>query len=261
MKTLTLIAGLVMAAGTLAAQLNQLTPDEQKAGWELLFDGKTFANWEDPAAKGSDSFVIEDNCLKAVRQPRFQEDLFTTGRFRDFELLFEWRIAEGGNSGVKYRIQDRIWVKEVPGMKFEDTVAQAYQHRSARRPDGGQQYVVGFEYQCIDNQRNPDGRLGGSHASGALYDFVAPLAQSAKPVGQFNRGRIVVRGTHLEHWHNSIKVVDTDLKSPAIAEGAARRWGAGSKVADQLTQQPLKDCRISLQNHNGEAWFRNIKIR
>src|SRR5215813_2208188 len=80
------------------------------SSWQTLFDGKTFAHWEDPSKKSpaGTSFTIEDGCLKAVAHPAITEDLFTTDTYRDFELEFDWRIAPAGNSGVKYRIQDRV---------------------------------------------------------------------------------------------------------------------------------------------------------
>jgi hypothetical protein len=260
-KSIRITSCVLVLAGSLAAQHNRLTSQEQKQGWILLFDGSTFNGWEDPAQKSTDSFTIEDGCLKAKSRPRYQEDLFSTQKFGDFDLVFDWRVAEGANSGVKYRIQDRIWVQEKKGTKFEDQVAFSYAHRGDARPEHGQQYVVGFEYQCIDNERHPDGMRGGSHATGALYDFIAPLKQTSKPAGQFNHSRIVVMGTHVEHWLNGVRVVDADLQAPAIGESAAKRWGAGSKVAELLTRQPQKECQISLQNHNDEAWFRDIKIR
>jgi hypothetical protein len=253
----------LLVASAAAAEHNSLTAKEKAEGWKLLFDGRTFAGWEDPARKSppGDSFTIDDGCLKATRKPRFNEDLFSRDRFENFELLFDWRISEGGNSGVKYRIQDHVWVEEPPGKKFEDQVALAFANRVTKRPDKGHDYVVGFEYQCIDNERHPDGRRGGSHASGALYDMVAPSAQAAKPAGEFNVARLIVNGSHIEHWLNGVKVVDADLSSEVVAQSAANRWGKDSKVYGLLVRQPARRTRISLQNHNDEAWFRNIKIR
>ena len=71
-----------------------------------------------------DAFTIEDGCLKAVPHPRITEDLFTTDVFADFELFFDWKISPGGNSGVKFRIQDRVFLPAGKG-KFEDRVNAA----------------------------------------------------------------------------------------------------------------------------------------
>src|SRR5947208_11144198 len=104
---------------------NELTPQEKSAGWRLLFDGKTYANWEDPTKKSppSQAFTIEDGCIKSLPHPLIDEDLFTKQLFRDFELEFDWKISPGGNSGIKYRIQDRVMLDdEKPGQKFEDRV-------------------------------------------------------------------------------------------------------------------------------------------
>src|SRR5438270_2909814 len=104
---------------------NALTPEESKAGWVLLFDGKTMTNWVDPRQKTppGDAWSIEDGTLKAAKSPRIREDLFTERTFRDFELVFDWRISPAGNSGVKYRIQDHLFVlPREPGEKFEASV-------------------------------------------------------------------------------------------------------------------------------------------
>src|SRR5258706_12487843 len=84
---------------------NELTAKEKAAGWTLMFDGKTFAGWEDPARKSppGDSFAIDDACLKALAHPKINEDLFTLATFTDFEMTFDWKISPAGNSGGKYR--------------------------------------------------------------------------------------------------------------------------------------------------------------
>ncbi|HWB95362.1 MAG TPA: DUF1080 domain-containing protein, partial [Bryobacteraceae bacterium] len=191
--------------------------------------------------------------------PRITEDLFTRDLFRDFELLFDWRIAEGGNTGLKYRIQDKVFLAEQARQPFEALVNFSLEHRSGRRAKG-QEYVIGFEYQLIDDQRHPDAKRGGIHQAGALYDMVAPSREAALPAGQFNHSRLVVRGSHVEHWLNGVKVVDSSLDAKAVGEHSAQRWGADSPVYRLLVQQPRRECPISLQNHNDAAWFRDIKI-
>jgi hypothetical protein len=137
-------------------------------------------------------------------------------------------------------------------------VEESFRHPVSQRPARGQDYVIGFEYQVIDNN---DVRNSPRQTAGALYDMVAPSTQAARPVGEFNRSRILVRGNHVEHWMNGVKVVDTTLDSPEALHGIKTRWGIAPHVYELLAAQPKKDCPISLQNHGAEAWFRNIKIR
>ncbi len=260
---------LILAAGTLAAmcasaQTNQLTPEEKSAGWILLFDGKSMNGWVDPRQYDppGDAWSIDDGCLKANRKPRYTEDLFTKQTFRDFDLVFDWRISPAGNSGVKYRIQDHLFVLPTePQEKFEASVQRSFEHRTSVRPAKGQDYVVGFEYQMTDDASNPDAKGNPKHTAGALYDMVVPSTAASRPVGEFNHSRIVLRGNHTEHWLNGVKVVDSSLDSPDALAGIDKRWSVVPALHEMLAKQPKKDCPISLQNHGDEAWFRDIKIR
>ncbi len=231
--------------------------------WIVLFDGKTMNHWVDPRKMSppGDSWTIEDGCLKAQKRPHINEDLFSDQTYRDFELEFDWKISPGGNSGVKYRIQDHLWVPRQRGEKFEATVERGFVNRTSQRPDRGQDYVIGFEYQMTDDSSNSDAKSNGKHTAGALYDMVAPSSAASKPVGEFNHSRIVLRGNHVEHWLNGVKVVDSALDSPAAMEGIQTRWSVAPHVLDLLGKQPKKDCPISLQNHGDDAWFREIRIR
>lgn len=255
-------AALALAACAAAAEHNRLTPQEQAAGWQLLFDGRTMNGWVDPAGKSppGDAFTVEDGCIKVRAKPRIHEELFTTAVFGDFELAFDWRISPRGNSGVKYRIQDNVFLLHEKVKRFEDLVELSLKRRPPRG-ERGQDYVIGFEYQVIDNRGHRDALRGARQQAGALYNLVGPPEDVARQPGEWNQGRIVLRGDHVEHWLNGRKVVDVMLDAPEIAAGLARRWGEGTRVYELLTRQPRRQCPISLQNHNDEAWFRNIKIR
>jgi hypothetical protein len=190
------------------------------------------------------------------------EDLFTKETFRDFEFEFDWKISPGGNSGVKYRIQDHLMLAdEVRGQKFEDRVNASMKSRRTDRPGKGQDYVIGYEYQMLDNEKNADARRGTNHQAGALYDMISPAKDATLPVGQFNHSRLVVKGDHVEHWLNGEKVVDGSLNDPGVAKGTGARWGESSTVYELLVKHPKRDCPISLQNHQSDAWFKNLKIR
>jgi hypothetical protein len=148
---------------------------------------------------------------------------------------------------------------------FEQQVASAaanrYERAKVTAADRMEFYVVGFEYQMIDDGAHPDALRGGSHISGSLYDMIAPAKRVSKPAGEWNQSRIVVKGDHIEHWLNGVKVVDGSLTDPAIEQNVTRRWKVAPTVYEALTKRPQRSCPISLQNHNDEAWFRNLKIR
>ena len=159
-----------------AVDPNTLTAVEKAAGFRLLFDGKTAAGWR---GYGADSFpdagwVVEDGCL-VHHAKGGGGDIVTEEQFGDFELRFEWAVADGANSGVIYRCS-------------EDEQAC---------------WLTGPEYQILDDARGPEPL----HSSAALYGLVAPSEKLLAPVGEFNEGRIVLRGRRVEHWLNGVIVV------------------------------------------------------
>lgn len=255
-----------------AQQPNSLTPQEKAAGWTLLFDGRSFAGWTpSPSSRPAlDSFSIEDGAIVARKDPKFREDIETASQWSDFELVFDWKISPAGNSGVKYRVQDAMVIHPslIPPdiRKFERQADYALSNRKATRAtmpvDGkGQIYQVAFEYQVIDNDAHSDARTSKKSWAGALYQMLEPSENPAKPVGQWNTARIIVRGDQVQHWLNGRKVIDATLADPAVTSGIEKRWGTASPVYKLLTSRPRKSGPIVLQNHNDPAWFRNIKIR
>lgn len=263
-----LLCWALLAETAAGAPPNTLSPEEQRAGWKLLFDGKSFAGWL-PAAEGA--WTIEDGCIKAAPRPPLREDLVTAQQFGDFELVFEWKVAPGANSGVKYLIQDSVLVDErqLPEgtrLNFEQQVGWFLQHRTARRErvrpgSGAQVYPVAFEYQVIDDRRHIDALYNAASRAGALYRMAAPSAAAARPAGEFNEGRIVLRGLHVEHWLNGVKVVDIRLDDPQVRAAIEKRWPADNPVRRLLVEIPKRRSPIALQHHNDAAWFRSIRIR
>ena len=253
-----------------AAALNAQSSRESK-GWVSLFDGKTMDHWNDPRKMNppGDSWTIEDGALKATRNPRITEDLVSTQGYSNFEFAWEWKISEGGNSGVKYRAQSfpilTAATRDPNAKKFEDQVDYALRNRALERSLIGrtgkaQIYVVGMEYQMIDNPRHPDAKRGPLYRSGALYSIVPPAKDATKPAGEWNASRVVVRGNHFQHWLNGTNVVDVDATPAVLNHALLKRWGPDSEVLRLLTEQPKKQCPVTLQNHGDVAWFRNIRI-
>jgi len=203
---------------------NQLSAEEQAAGWRLLFDGKSTAGWRGfrKPSFPDRGWVVEDGWLKCLARGR-GGDIVTVDEFEDFELSWEWRLPPGANNGVKYFITEQ------------------------------RTQAIGHEYQMIDDSRvkNPKG------STAAFYDVLPPRADKPlKPPGQINHSKIVVHGQRVEHWLNGALVLAYELGSPelmaAIAKSKFRNVpGFGTKIKG----------RILLTDHGDEAWFRNIKIR
>lgn len=186
--------------------------------WISLFDGHSTAGWLEVDGRPfpSKSWSIQDGCLKAnVVEGGFQ-DLRTQRAFGDFELEFDWKIEPGGNSGVKYLI-DKVDVWK------------------AKTGEGDNARGRGPEYQLIDDDHNADSKGNPSKQTASLYGKIAPATRAARPAGEFNNARIVVRNGHVEHWLNGVRELEYD--------------------------HPGKQSPIVLQNHHAQVWFRNLRIR
>lgn len=230
---------------TASAQLNTLTPAEKADGWKLLFDGKSFNGW---TGLGRDEvpsqyWVIDNGCMKKLEsdkvptapdgQPLIGGDIMTVKTYRNFELQFDWKISEAGNSGVKYNVSEKL--------------STSYEPKYA---------ALGYEYQVLDDERHPDAQ-NPTHRSGALYDLIAPNdKKKVNPAGEWNHSRIVFNGTHGEHWLNGQKIVEFDINSPDFI----KRFQA-SKYADIPNFREKKDGHIVLQDHIQAVWYRNLKIK
>jgi len=193
-----------------------------------VFNGKDLTGWT--AADGkpvTTGWVVEEGGV--LHRASRGGDLYSAKEYADFEFSFDWKIAPGGNSGVKYRVV-------------------AYDKKG----------FLGPEYQLLDDAKHPDSKVGPQRQSASLYDFVPPDAALKKlnPPGQWNSTKIVARGTKLEHWLNGAKVVEMDLASDAWKAAHAK-----SKFKDVPNFARNPKGRIMIQDHGDETWFRNLTIR
>jgi hypothetical protein len=211
---------------TSAAALNTLTPQEQQAGWKLLFDGKTTSGWRNYKKQDvNPAWTVADGIL--MRTGEHAGDLITVDKYRNFELAFDWKVPEGGNSGVMYRASednDYIWQS-------------------------------GPEFQLLDNERHPDGKREETSA-GSVFDVYPAPHSATHPAGEWNSSRIVVNGNHVEHWMNGQKVVEYELGS---ADWQARV--AASKWKNTPTYGKSPEGYIGLQGDHDKVQFRNIRVR
>lgn len=212
----------------IADTLNMLTPDEEAEGWMLLFDGTTFDGWRGYRSESVPSgWVVQDAALHFSGEGG-RGDIITEEQFESFELRLDWKISEGGNSGVMFHVTEE---HEVP-------------------------YASGPEVQVLDNTGHPDAANGPTRQAGANYDMHAPSQDVTKPAGQWNHLRLVVDGPHVEHWLNGAKIVEYELWSDAWKERVAT-----SKWKDYPAYGLAESGHIDLQDHGDPVWYRNIKIR
>jgi Domain of Unknown Function (DUF1080) len=235
------LAGL-MAAGKVQPP-NTLTNKEKKEGWKLLFDGKTTSGWRGAYV---DKFPAKGwnvtNGLLTIQQSEGKEsaafgDIVTTGEYSDFDLMFDFKLTEGANSGVKYFV-----VEHQP------------------KPKGS---AFGLEFQVLDDDKHPDAKLGrnGNRTVGSLYDLIPAGGKKANAIGEWNTGRIVSKGMHVEHWLNGKKVVAYERGSAAFREAVAMsKYKAPEYNASGRFGEASKG-HILLQDHGNQVSYRNIKIK
>jgi hypothetical protein len=222
----------------LHAQPNTLTATEAKEGWRLLFDGKTMNGWrgaylETLPARG---WEVKDGvlCVKESGggEATFGGDIVTLEEFSDFDLRLDFKLTPGANSGIKYFVIEEL--PKTPG--------------SAK----------GLEYQLLDDIGHPDAKLGiaGNRTCASLYDLLPAANKPPVPIGEWNQARIVVKGRHVEHWLNGVKVLEFERGGP---EFLAHKAESKFKNIPDFGEYPKG--HILLQDHGNRVCFRNIKIR
>lgn len=218
-------AGAVFLGDRLAAD-NQLSRQEQADGWQLLFDGRDLSQWRNFKQGGlSDKWVIEDGAIKLSGAGG--GDLLTRSRYQDFDLRLDWKIAEGGNSGIF--------------VLADETGEHIYSHAP--------------EIQILDNERHPDNKRD-TRLSGSLYDMIASPAASHRPAGEWNRVRILLDQGQLTAWQNGVQTVSVRIGGPEW-QGLV----AASKFADWPGFAANPGGHIGLQDHGDVVWFKNLKIK
>ena len=239
MKRVFVICSLVLLssfAGRLLAQEstpNTLTDQEKKAGFKLLFDGKTTDGWRGYKMKEMPpGWKVIDGILTRVaggaggKGAGGGDDIVTKDQYDNFELRLQWRVGKGVNSGILYRA-------------IEDAVTS---------------WHVAPEMQVLDNVGFGD--TNPLHHAGALYDLYAPAKDTTRPISDWNDVRLIANGNHIEHWLNGVKVVECEIGSKDWNDRVAK-----SKFNDKPKFAKATKGYIVLQDHSGRIEYRSIRIR
>lgn len=223
------VAALVLGGSAIPVEPapNGLSHLEAGEGFKLLFDGSTLNGWigwkKDHVPK---NWAVEDGTLR-VAPGGESGDIRTVEMYADFDLRLEWKVDKAANSGVIYRATE--------------------DHDSC--------WQTGPEYQIFDDFGGGNGRPN-KHSAGSLYDVYAPPHQVSRSQGQWNESRIVLKGNHVEHWLNGVRLVSCELGSPDWNEHLA-----ASKFKSMPDFAKNKSGYICLQDHGHKVWFRNLRVR
>jgi hypothetical protein len=203
---------------------NTLSESRRRAGWELLFDGRTTDGWRGYRQTSCPAgWQVIDGALTRVAEAG---DLVTVDEYQDFVLEFEWRIAPGGNSGVMFHVTE----------------------------DHDAPWETGPEYQILDDAGHKDG-LDPLTSAGSNYAMHAPARDVTHPAGEWNQSRLSVVGTHVEHWLNGVEIVEYDLGSDDWkARVAACKW------KDRADYGKRSRGRIALQDHGDRVAYRSLRL-
>lgn len=208
-------------------------PVAEESEWIDLFDGSTLNGWKE---YNKDEFgglwKVENGMIVCDGSGGAEgRSLITKEQFGNFELVVEWKIAEGGNSGILYHV-------------VEDP---AYTYA----------YETGPEYQLLDDLGWKGEDLKPAQLVASDYDMIAaPADKPVKPAGEWNESKIIFDNGHVEHWLNGAKVVEFEAWSDEWNE---RR--DTSKWKEYPGYGKFKKGSVALQEHGSGVWFRNVKIR
>ncbi len=219
---------------------NELTDYEKAQGWRLLFNGKDPEGWKGAYKESFPDFgwSVNDGVLTIAASDGGEStnagDIVTTEKFSAFDLAFDFKLTEGANSGVKYFV----------------TLSE-----------GNSGSAIGLEYQILDDERHPDAKMGrdGNRTLASLYDLIKADKQSRflKPIGEWNKGRVVVTPDNkVTHYLNGVKVIEYERGSQDY-----RDLVAISKYKDWENFGEATEGHILLQDHGDEVNFKNIKIK
>jgi hypothetical protein len=212
---------------------NQLTDDEKKLGWRLLFDGKSLAGWHSFKRKDVlPGWQVKDGTLACV-DPDNAGDLCTDDQYEWFDLSLEYNITPAGNSGIMFHVTN----------------------------DGGATWQTGPEVQLEDNAKAKD-----PERCGWIYQLYKPPVDTktnkrldaTKPAGEWNQIRVLIAPppAKSEVSINGVKYFDFVYNSDDFKDRIAK-----SKFRSMKKFAKYDRGMIALQGDHGSIAFRNVKIR
>jgi hypothetical protein len=239
MKLVNIILSVIIVIGiTSCGSKGKKETAKADDGWVTIFDGKTTTGWRgyNKTTFPEKGWEVVDGTLHCIfsgtGEAGLGGDVIYDKKLTNFELSLEWKISEGGNSGIF------ILGQEIPGEPI---------------------YKSSPEFQLLDNVKHVDAQLGvnGNRQSASLYDLIPAVPQNTKPVGEWNQAGILVYEGTVVFKSNGANVVEFHLWTEDW-----KKMVTNSKFKDwEWFVNPSKEGYIGLQDHGHDVWFRNIKLK
>jgi len=198
----TIAIATIATACTAEMKQNQLTPEEKAEGWELLFDGTTLNGWRDYNGDSLTApWFAEDGMIQAKGEGSDKQGYIVTEKvYENFELVWDWKIAKGGNSGVLYHVVEN--------------------------PKFAVPYVTGPEYQLIDEENFPEPLEDwqktaadyAMHTTDTDQTIIKP-AGNGTPLRLFSTTAMWNTGSTAKRWWNLKHGATTGLHAKTAASG------------------------------------------
>jgi len=204
---------------------NALTDAERKDGWQLLFDGNSLAGWTTSSQTPSQR-PVEEHAINPHKCGGYM--MIHEKPWGDFVLALDFKISKGCNSGV--------FIRTFP---------------LTPRPGKDVGYN-GLEV-AID-----DTTTAAMHDTGAIYDLVQPRTNAMKPVGEWNHLLITCDKSLISVEVNGTLVTQMDLDQWTTKN---KRPDGSEHKFDVVYKDHPRSGYIGLQDHGGECWYKNIKLK
>lgn len=262
-KHLLAATALVAAIGTNAqgvkyviANNPEISLDEiqkDKEGYYILFDGTSMKGWRGYCKDYIPSkWNIKDGALHFNGRGEGEGgDIIFTHQFKNFIYELEWKISEGGNSGIFYLAKESATIGQDGKIQYQPI------------------YVSCPECQVLDNERHPDAKLGatlGIRQSTSLYDMIVAKPQNANPAGEWNKIKIIVKNGNVTHYQNGVKVLSYKLWGKEwidllqTSKFSEKNWPIAFELLKNCGGEGQKGY-FGFQDHGDEVWFRNIRVK
>jgi hypothetical protein len=177
---------------------------------------------------------LVENGMLVTNPDTANRDLLTKGRYKNFELEYEWAVDTAANSGVFFHMQENLTMESGNG--------------------NSPNWLDNFEIQVLDDIYFYD--TAAVRSAGSLYDLIKPVNKKLKPIGDFNQARLIHNNGHVEHWLNGAKVLEFEIGSPEMTKLLAE-----SKFSNNPGYGSDKEGHIMFQHHGQRVYYKNIRIR